>query len=206
MKTPRSIRYSMSRPWLLQVGMSLQAMSPAILSFTGRFVLSKTQSGFNWPARHCATASIGLYRGVDVLPDELPRDFAAALVGDVGELRAGRLLERDGDCLVFRLRAGAAHFHGAGRVLGSLDVILRRLVGRVTRHPENELVERHHGDGGQILPRERDAGREWRGEQVRERDDELVRVAFRALDVEEALAARSEEHTSELQSRGLISY
>src|SRR3712207_8639277 len=71
------------------------------------------------------------------------------------------------------------------------------------------------------LFRSRHAGRERCGEQVREGDDDLVRVPGRGLDVEEAFRAcparlvddderllhqvvlldRSEEHTSELQSR-----
>ena len=50
----------MSRPCDLQVGMSAHDMSPAILSVTGSGLLSNTQSGRSAPARHCATASIGL--------------------------------------------------------------------------------------------------------------------------------------------------
>ena len=63
------------------------------------------------------------------------------------------------------------------------------LYGVVGVDPEDELVERHHGDRGQILPVERNAGAERGGEQVRQRDDELVRIAARTLHVEEAFAA-----------------
>ena len=59
----------------------------------------------------------------------------------------------------------------------------------IVHYPEHELVERQHRDRRQILPAEGNAGCERRGEQVRQGDDDLVRVVARVLDVEEALAA-----------------
>ena len=95
-----------------------------------------------------------------MLADELHRDRAAAAVGNVGELLgAGQLLQRHRDDLVFLLGAGAAHLEGlvvAG--LDRLDVVLGRLVGRVGGHPQDELVERQHGDRRQVLPAEGHAG------------------------------------------------
>jgi len=46
------------------------------------------------------------------------------------------------------------------------------------------MADRRH-----LLPVERNAGGERGGEQVRQRDHQLVGIAFRALDVEEAFAA-----------------
>jgi len=62
-------------------------------------------------------------------------------------------------------------------------------VRRLGIDPEDELVERQHRHRRHVLPRHRDAGGERRGEQVGERDHQLVRVVARAFDVEEALAA-----------------
>jgi hypothetical protein len=130
--------------------------------------------------------------GVDMVADQLHRHLAAAAERDIGELGAGCLLDGDGDDLVFLLGAGAAHLELAGgRSLHGIDVILDRLVGFLGVHPQHELVEREHGDRRQVLPVERNAGRERRGEQVRQRDDDLVRVAARGLDVEESFAARA---------------
>ena len=70
-----------------------------------------------------------------------------------------------------------------------LDELLRVLVRLVGIHPEHEFVERQHRDRRQILPVEGNAGRERRGEQVRQRDDDLVRISGRRLHVEEAFAA-----------------
>src|SRR5213076_214906 len=56
-------------------------------------------------------------------------------------------------------------------------------------HPEDELVERHPGDRGQVAPVERDAGVKGRREEVGERDDQRVGVALLPLDVKEALGA-----------------
>src|SRR5262249_6028651 len=75
------------------------------------------------------------------------------------------------------------------RRLDGLDVVLRGLVRRIGVDPQDELVERHHGDRREVLPAERNAGRERRGEQVRQRDHELVRIAARALHVEKTFAA-----------------
>ena len=80
------------------------------------------------------------------------------------------------------IEPGGAFFSAS---TNSFDV----LVGLVGIHPQHELVERQHRDRSEILPVERDAGRERRGEQVRQRDDDLVRIAGRRLHVEEAFAA-----------------
>ena len=75
--------------------------------------------------------------------------------------------------------------------LDRVDVLLGGLVRRVGVDPEHELVERHHRHRRHVLPVEGHAGRHRRREQVRQRDDDLVRVALGVLDVEEALGARA---------------
>ena len=122
--------------------------------------------------------------------DQLDRHVAAALERDVAELGAGLLLQRHGDDLILLLGAGAGHLEAArpGR-LGRIDVFDRRLVRLVAVDPEDELVQREHRNRRQILPIERHPGRERGGEQVRERDDDLVGIACVGLDVEEALGA-----------------
>ena len=142
----------------------------------------------------CAPMRDGLdrivHRRVDVLADELHGDVATALVRDVGELLADRLLQRDGDDLVFLLRTRAAHLEVAvGFSLDRRHVVAGGLVRRLGIHPQHELVERQHRHRRQVLPAERHARRHRRGEQVRQRDDQLVRVALVALHVEEALGA-----------------
>src|SRR6476661_8734561 len=98
---------------------------------------SNRHSGRNAPAFHCDTASIGL---LTVELTCLPTSCTATGVGNVGELlRRRQLLERHRDDLVLLLGAGAAHLEGlviAG--LHCLDVVLRRLVGRLRVHPEDE--------------------------------------------------------------------
>src|SRR5713101_4489267 len=132
--------------------------------------------------------------GVDMLADQVDADLAAALERDVGELHAQRLLELDGDDLVLLGGAGAAHLHpvaGAGTLLDHREVFLRGLVGRLGVDPEDELVERDPRDWRQVAPVERHARVQRRGEQVRKRDHDGVRVALLLLDVEEALRARA---------------
>ena len=105
-------------------------------------------------------------------------------------LRAGGLFDGDRDDLVFLLRTGTAHLDGAGGSgLHRIDVVLHRLVRLVGVHPEHEFVERQHGDRREILPVERNSGCERGGEEVGECDDDLVRISWRSLDVEEAFAA-----------------
>ena len=134
-----------------------------------------------------------VHRRVHMLADEIDADFAAALERYVGELHAQRLLELDRDDLVFLRRPRAAHLHpvvAARALLDRRNVFLRGFIRRLRVHPENELVERHAGDRSQVLPIERDAGGERRGEKVGERDDDGVGVALFALDLEEAFGAR----------------
>ena len=77
----------------------------------------------------------------------------------------------------------------AGRLLHGVDVVLDGLVRLVGIDPEHEFVERQHRDRRQVLPVEGNAGRQRRREQVRQGDDDLVRIVRRRLDVEEAFAA-----------------
>ena len=128
-------------------------------------------------------------RRVDVVADQLHRHRAAAALRDVDELGAGDLLDRLGDDLVFLLGAGARHLERAVRGLRGVDEFLGGLVGLGGIDPEDEFIERQHRDRRQILPVEGDAGGERRGEQVGQRDDDLVRIVARVLDVEEAFAA-----------------
>jgi hypothetical protein len=139
---------------------------------------SNTQSGRNAPARHWATASIGLLTGrIDVLADQLHRDLAAALVGHVGHLLADRPLHRDGDDLVFLLGPVPPILNLPGpAALMAATYSCVVLYGGIGVDPEHELVERHHRNRREILPRERDAGRQRRREQVGEGDHQLVRV------------------------------
>src|SRR5512145_1841513 len=51
----------MSRPASLQVGISAHDIVAVIFSVIGRRLVSNTQSGRSLSARHCATASIGLF-------------------------------------------------------------------------------------------------------------------------------------------------
>ena len=102
---------------------------------------------------------------------------AAALVRDEGELGAGRLLDRDRDDLVFLLGAGATHLElRRRRRLDGFDVLLRGLIRRLGVDPQDELVERHHGDRREVLPIERNAGPQRGREQVRECDYQLVGI------------------------------
>ena len=117
-----------------------------------------------------------------MVADELNRDLAAALIRDVGELRADRLFHRDRNDLVFLLGAGAAHFHRAfGRLFLRIDEVFHVLVRLLGVDPEHEFVERQHRDRSEVLPVERNARRQRSREQVRQRDDDLVRVSADAL-------------------------
>src|SRR5882724_1963775 len=187
-KTPRSIWYSMSTPSAsFTVGISFQGASGIRLA--SNTASGRTRSAFQW-----LTHSIGLFTVESMcLPTRLTHT-SPALEGNVGELHAQRVLELHGDDLVLLLRAGAAHLHpvlSARSLLDHGQVVLRGLVGRLGVHPEDEAVEGHARDRRQVPPIERGALRQRRGEQVRERDDDRVRVTFLLLDVEEALGARA---------------
>src|SRR5262249_3590650 len=125
----RSIKYSTSTPCSLQVGMSFHDMVLVTLLLYCMRSLSNTQSGRTWPARHLQV----LRRIVDVrlrvIADKLSRRFAARLVRQIGELRAGLLLEEDGENVVFALGSGAAHLEVGARLLGRVGEFLHRLVG-----------------------------------------------------------------------------
>ena len=69
----------------------------------------------------------------------------------------------------------------------AVEVLLGVLVGRLGVHPQHELVERHHRHRRHVAPVEGHARGHGRGEQVGQRDDDLVRVALGALHFEEAL-------------------
>jgi len=131
-------------------------------------------------------------RRSDVGPDQLDRHVAAPFVGNIGELAAGALLDGGRDDLVLRLRAGAAHLEFViASTLDRLDVVGDRLVGGLRVHPKDEVVEREHRNRGEIFPAERDAGRERGGEEVRQRDDDLVLFAVGGLHFKEAFGART---------------
>jgi hypothetical protein len=70
-----------------------------------------------------------------------------------------------------------------------LEVILGRLVRCVGRDPQHEVIERQHRHRRQFLPVERHARGKGGGKHVGERDDDLVSIALRRLDVEKALRA-----------------
>ncbi|MNC90192.1 hypothetical protein D3C83_62590 [compost metagenome] len=58
----------MSSPASLQIGMSFHDMVEVTLTLYGRRPFSKTHSGRRLPARHCATASIGLFTLESIWP------------------------------------------------------------------------------------------------------------------------------------------
>src|SRR5438132_164519 len=130
-------------------------------------------------------------RRIDVLADQLYRNLAAAAIRNVDELGPGLFLDSDGDDLILLLRARAAHLELSAAGLDRGDVFLGRLVRRLRVDPENEVVQGHHLHGRQVAPIERRIGRKGSREQIRQGDDELVRVAFRLLDVQEALGTRA---------------
>src|SRR5262249_48628313 len=99
-----------------------------------------------------------VHGGVNVVAPELDCYFATHLVGDVAELGAGRLFETHGDDLVFLLGTGTTHLHLArAGGLGCVDVFLGALVGLFGVDPQNELVQRQHGDRSHVLPVEGNA-------------------------------------------------
>src|SRR5690606_39031159 len=135
----------------------------------------------------------------DVLSYELDSNRAATLERYVGELlTAGLPLDGDRDDLILLLGTSATHLVlPVCTSLHGLDVLFGRIVWSIRRHPENELVERQHGNGCQVLPAERCPRAQRRGEQVRQCDDDLMWVAFAVLDLEEAFrtgAARLVDH------------
>jgi hypothetical protein len=95
-----------------------------------------------------------------------------------------------GDDLIFLLRAGASH---AERAIVPAFTALRYapccLVGRRCVHPQHELIERQHRDRCQVFPVERRAGCQRSGEEIRQRDDQLVRVAAARFEVEKSFRA-----------------
>ena len=141
-------------------------------------------------------------RGVDVIADQLHRDIATALEGDVDHLLAGRLFHDHGDDLVFLLRAGTAHLQGVGRLrLERLEKGLGCLVGRLFIDPQHKLVEGQHGHRREVTPVEGHAGGKWRRKQIRQGDHDLVRIAGCALDGQKAFgtgATRLVDHDDRL--------
>src|SRR6266545_2726351 len=131
-------------------------------------------------------------RGVHVLADEVDAHLAATLEGHEGELHTLRLLQEDGDDLVLLGGPRTAHLHpviAARSLLDGRDVLLGGLMRGLGVHPEDELVQSHARDRREVLPVERHAGVERRREEVRERDDDGVRVRLLALDVQKPLGA-----------------
>ena len=127
---------------------------------------------------------------VDVLAHQLNRHLATAAVGDVREFRAGLLLDCDRDDLIFLLRARPAHLELSAAGLDRVEVFLGCLVGRLRVDPEDEVVQSHHLHRRQVAPVERRMSRKRGREQVRQGDDDLVRITFRLLHVEKPLRAR----------------
>src|SRR6266850_6981788 len=94
-----------------------------------------------------------------MLADEIDTDFTATFERYVSELHAQRLLELDGDDLIFLLRSRAAHLHSvvsARALFDRRNIFLCSFVWSLGVHPENELVKSHAGDRSEVLPAERD--------------------------------------------------
>jgi hypothetical protein len=76
-----------------------------------------------------------------VVADQLGAAPLTRLVGQVGELGPGLLLDEDGEHVVLALGAGAAHLELRVGLLRRVDEFLRGLVGRRRVGPEGELVQ-----------------------------------------------------------------
>ena len=147
---------------------------------------------------------------VDVPAHQLGGDITAALEGYVGQLLAEGFAERRAEQLILLLGAGAAH---AELVVGCapdrIQVLIGGLVRRVRVDPEHELIQRQHRNRRQVAVAEGNTRGERRGEQVRERDHDLVRIAGAALHLQEALAASSArlvDHHQRLLHQGVFGH
>ncbi len=178
----------MLRPCSTQVGMSCQPSVAVTLGPAGRRCGLKTQTG-RWVAALPLPDALARIVGVrvDMAAGELDRRLGAALEGDIGDLDSRLLGDHARQELVGVLRLGAAHLELG--LLARLDVILGGLDRAVLLDPEQELVLRHRGDGGEIgvLIGELRGHRLRPG--VRGPEDHLVGVAGLRLAVDVALGA-----------------
>ena len=86
-----------------------------------------------------------------VIADELGRGFAARLVRQISEFRAGLLLHEHGENVVLALRARAAHLERGVRCLGCGDEFLHQLYDSVVlSHSTNG--HRNNGNRRQLAP------------------------------------------------------
>ena len=132
-----------------------------------------------------------VHRQVHVARRQCARDVAATLQRQVLQPRGGGGLEQHADDLVFLLAAGAAQAQRAGRrAAHRIEQLLAAAVRRLGVDPQHELVERQHLHRRDVAPAEVHALGQRRGEQVGQRDDELVRVAARGLHVHQPFDAR----------------
>src|SRR5262245_2956470 len=122
---------------------------------------------------------------------------------NVGELLgSSQLVKRRSNDLVFLLGAGATCFKGL--ILGHLDgtnILLGRLIGCIGRNPEYELVKDQHGYWRQILPVERCPGGQRSGEQVRQSNNDCMRIACCFLYFKKALGSRTTAGMPPFQKR-----
>ena len=125
-----------------------------------------------------------------MLANELHCHLAAAFVRNIDELGTGFFFDGHGNDLVLLLGPRTTHFHFAGPSrFYRIDIFFHRLVRRFCVYPENELVKRHHLYGRQVFPAERHARCQRRGEQVRQGDNDFMRITLGTLDVEKSFRA-----------------
>ncbi len=85
--------------------------------------------------------------------------------------------------------SGAAHLHRPAFCLTAAQVFFGVLVRCFFVHPQDEAVERQPGDRREVAPAKRRPGGQRSGEEIRQGDDDRVRVALLFLDVQETLGA-----------------
>jgi hypothetical protein len=125
-----------------------------------------------------------------VIADELGGGLAPRLVGQIGEFRAGLLLQEDGEHVVLAPRAGAAHLERRGGGLGAVGELLHAFVRQLRIRPQHELIERDHRDRREVAPVERNLRRQRQHVDQRIGDEHLVRVAVARFHVDQRLGSR----------------
>ena len=123
-----------------------------------------------------------------MVADQIGAHLASAFERHISELHSLALLQQDGDDLILLFGSGAAHLH-ARLLLHGRQVFFGALVRCFFVHPQDETVKRHPGNRREIAPAEwRPRGQRCR-EQVRQGNDNRVRVALLFLHVQKTLGA-----------------
>ncbi len=120
---------------------------------------------------------------------ELNGGRPAALERNVDELRSRRVFDEAGQRLVGVLGLAATHLERLGLRLGGLDIALGVVEGRLRVDPEQEFVERHGGDGRQVVRLVGELGDVGQQVFVVGAEGQLVGIAGRHLRVDITLRA-----------------